>query len=354
LPFAFSTPYLYSSLTFGGDSEYVDCIAQNWDNEAALQGGVCDDVHICVLKGSDHEDAVLEKFPPENVTASDNEDLFYNNFAYGDDCNVIAGDQFEVSKNAVRNNGVPLLRLMNYTTTVDRIPMKNYPVSMITRKNDVAWSDFVNWVVIGLLYSEQQKYAKGATYPTDYAEWDVFGDDYKNSFFFTNRDVGNFGEIYNRSLEAYVPRQKINTINSNGMLGGVMYSIPFGNLERSYDGSELKNSTLYKIQNATLLECGVRYETVFANRTNNADGTPNVSGFDVDFCRALSAAIFGDPKHVNYTDLSNVNRWKALKDKSVDVLSRITTFTLYRDVTRSLTFSQPTFFDTLFFAGEKE
>jgi ABC-type amino acid transport substrate-binding protein len=74
------------------------------------------------------------------------------------------------------------------------------------------------------------------------------------------------------------------------------------------------------------------------------------SGFDVAFCRAISAAIFdGDPDRVNYIDLSSSERFEALQNGTVDVLSRITTVTPNRDIL--YTFSQPTFFDTVLFGG---
>jgi ABC-type amino acid transport substrate-binding protein len=342
---------LYSSLTFGGDEEYINCILQHWNDEITLQeDAVCMTVSICVQEGSYHAETVSQKFPPANVITSV-EGNFYEQYE-SDICNVVAGDQFQVSKNVMVNKVQKSFD--NYTTTVDQIPMKNEPVSMITRKNDVTWSDFVNWVVNGLLYSEQKGYTLAEPLAQYYLEWDAFGDEYKRMFFFTYEVVGSFHALYERNLETFVTRQKINTANNNGTLGGVIYSVPFGNLSRSYGPEPLQNSTLYMIQNRTFLNCGVHNETIFASIIRNADGTYNYSGFDVDYCRALSAAIFdGDPDRVNYTDLTNTERFDALQMKRVDMLSRITTLTLVRDVSLKLTFSQPTFFDKIFFAGQK-
>jgi hypothetical protein len=80
-------------------------------------------------------------------------------------------------------------------------------------------------------------------------------------------------------------------------------------------------------------------------------------GFDVDFCRALSAAIFDGVTHtVVYTDLPASVRFQELQEGKVDVLSRLTTVTLSRDVKEPATgvgfqFSQPNFYDGLTFAG---
>jgi hypothetical protein len=350
-PYAFSAPYLYSSLTFGGDQQYIDCIVKYWNSGMTLEeGDFCRDFYICVQDES-YRAEISKKYPYGHVKTAFSEENFYVLYDSAN-CNVIAGDQFQVSESATLLQGVQRTSGLNYTTTVDMIPVKSEPVAMITRKDDIAWSDFVNWVVNGLLYSEQKGYNQGERLPGDYLEWDVFGDAYKKSFSFTNEAVGSLRDLYERNLEVFVPRQKINTIN-NGTLGGVQYSVSYGNLTRSYGPEPLQSSTLHMIQNRNLT-CGVRYETVFAHRTMMADGGYNYSGFDVDYCRALSAAIFdGDPNRVNYTDLTNSERFEALQNKSVDVLSRITTFTLFRDVRLSLTFSQPTFFDKLFFAGEQ-
>lgn len=81
------------------------------------------------------------------------------------------------------------------------------------------------------------------------------------------------------------------------------------------------------------------------------------TGFDVDFCKALSAAIFdGVSDTVEYTDLAASERFQALQDGTVDVLSRLTTVTLQRDVMEpnanaGFSFSQPNFYDGLIFGG---
>jgi len=55
------------------------------------------------------------------------------------------------------------------------------------------------------------------------------------------------------------------------------------------------------------------------------------TGFDVDFCRALAAAIFNDPTKVKYSPLSARDRFEPLKSGQIDVLARNTTWILSRD-----------------------
>jgi len=68
-------------------------------------------------------------------------------------------------------------------------------------------------------------------------------------------------------------------------------------------------------------------------------------GFDVDFCRALAAATLGDPDKVDYVPLSTEERFRALTDKKIDVLSRNSTWTLSRDVGLGIEFAGISFHD---------
>src|SRR5579863_5339218 len=63
------------------------------------------------------------------------------------------------------------------------------------------------------------------------------------------------------------------------------------------------------------------------------------SGFDVDFCRALAAAVFDDPAKVTYVPLNASERFDALKAGKIDVLSRNSTWTIEREATLGLLFA---------------
>jgi general L-amino acid transport system substrate-binding protein len=68
-------------------------------------------------------------------------------------------------------------------------------------------------------------------------------------------------------------------------------------------------------------------------------------GFDVDFCRAVAAAVLHDPEKVTFVPLSASDRFKALQDGKVDVLSRNTTWTMQREAELGLTFVGVTYYD---------
>jgi general L-amino acid transport system substrate-binding protein len=63
------------------------------------------------------------------------------------------------------------------------------------------------------------------------------------------------------------------------------------------------------------------------------------SGFDVDFCRALAAAVFDDPAKVIYVALNAAERFEALKAGKIDVLSRNSTWTIEREASLGLLFT---------------
>ena len=69
------------------------------------------------------------------------------------------------------------------------------------------------------------------------------------------------------------------------------------------------------------------------------------AGLDVDFCRAIAAAIFDDPSKVEYTPLSAEQRFEAVASGEVDILSRNTTATLSRDRANKLAFAPVVFYD---------
>ncbi|MFZ0113851.1 MAG: amino acid ABC transporter substrate-binding protein [Xanthobacteraceae bacterium] len=68
-------------------------------------------------------------------------------------------------------------------------------------------------------------------------------------------------------------------------------------------------------------------------------------GFDVDFCRAVAAAIFNDAGKVEFKALSNAERLTALKNSDIDLLSRNTTWTMARETALGINFAAVTYYD---------
>lgn len=100
--------------------------------------------------------------------------------------------------------------------------------------------------------------------------------------------------------------------------------------------------TLKTVRDRGTLACGVSQGLFgFSER----DDKGQWSGFDVDFCRALAAAIFNDPAKVEFVPLSAVERFEALRTRRIDVLSRNSTWTLEREAGPGLLFAGITYHD---------
>ena len=78
-----------------------------------------------------------------------------------------------------------------------------------------------------------------------------------------------------------------------------------------------------------------------ASRTARA----RYSGFDIDICKAIAAAVLGDPEKVKYVPLTAQQRFTALQSGEIDILSRNTTVTLQRDAELGLNFAPVVFYD---------
>jgi len=100
--------------------------------------------------------------------------------------------------------------------------------------------------------------------------------------------------------------------------------------------------TLDKIKQQGTMVCGVN--TGLAG-FGQPDSQGRYSGFDVDICKAIAAAVVGDPNKVKYVPLTAQQRFTALQSGEVDVLSRNTTYTLQRDAELGLNFGPVVFYD---------
>jgi general L-amino acid transport system substrate-binding protein len=83
-----------------------------------------------------------------------------------------------------------------------------------------------------------------------------------------------------------------------------------------------KLSVLDEVKARGYLRCGVN---VGLSGFSSKDQFGKWSGFDVEFCRALSIAIFNTPDNIEFVGLSGKERFSALKYKKIDVLYRNTT-----------------------------
>lgn len=101
-------------------------------------------------------------------------------------------------------------------------------------------------------------------------------------------------------------------------------------------------STFQRVKERGELICGVNNQLA---GFGNVDASGKYVGFDIDICRAVSAAIFGNPDKVRYVYLTAANRQSAMQSREVDLMSRNTTWTLTRDREWGVTFGPTTYYD---------
>ena len=121
-----------------------------------------------------------------------------------------------------------------------------------------------------------------------------------------------------------------------GMLAVAGTFATTGSIALAEDGPTLK-----AVKERGEVLCGVhsgRYGFAIAG----SDG--KWKGLDVDFCRAVAAAVLGDESKVKYLPMGSVQRFPALQSGEIDMLSRTSTVTLTRDSALGLNFGPPTFY----------
>ena len=101
-------------------------------------------------------------------------------------------------------------------------------------------------------------------------------------------------------------------------------------------------TTLEEVKARGKLLCGVN-PGLLGFAAKGDDG--NWAGFDVDFCRAIAAAVLGDAAKVDYVALTAQDRFDKLKSGAVDVLARNTTWTMERETKFPLRFVGVSYMD---------
>ena len=101
-----------------------------------------------------------------------------------------------------------------------------------------------------------------------------------------------------------------------------------GAIASAFAGAAHADETLSAIQEKGFVQCGVSQGLP---GFSNPDDQGNWTGLDVDYCRAVAAAIFDDGEAVKFSPLSAKVRFTALTSGEIDILARNTTWTMSRD-----------------------
>jgi len=110
-------------------------------------------------------------------------------------------------------------------------------------------------------------------------------------------------------------------------------------------------ATVYEFYDTRTLKRTVRRGEVFCGVKKGLPGFSipdekgNWTGFDVDFCRAVAAAIFNDPNKAKFIPLDANERFKELQNRTVDILSRNSTWDMSREQNYDLYFPAVAYYD---------
>jgi general L-amino acid transport system substrate-binding protein len=127
---------------------------------------------------------------------------------------------------------------------------------------------------------------------------------------------------------------------ATGLIIGGIIAIGVAAVAVAYERYDTK--TLKRTLRRDAVHCGVNNDLPgFSFR----DAKGEWSGFDVDFCRAIAAAIFNDPKKVKFVPLDAKERFVELGNRKVDVLARNSTWTMSRETEYYLHFAGVSYYD---------
>ena len=125
-----------------------------------------------------------------------------------------------------------------------------------------------------------------------------------------------------------------------GLLIGLAVAIAVAAIAITYERYDTK--TLKRTVRRGEVLCGVNKGLPgFSIPDDKGDWT----GFDVDFCRAVAAAIFDDPKKAKFIPLDASERFKELQNRKVDILSRNSTWSMSRETNYDLYFPAVAYYD---------
>ena len=110
-------------------------------------------------------------------------------------------------------------------------------------------------------------------------------------------------------------------------------------------------ATLDDVKARGTLNCGV---STGVNGFSAPDSNGVWQGFDVAICRAVAAAVLGDPMKVNFITTTGQTRFSALASGEIDMLARNTTWTFSRDADLKFTFAGVNYYDGQGFMVKKD
>jgi len=304
---SFSRPFFYDGVGVGGHPDIIDNCAAH---ETTLQNNLrCRNLRLCVVLGSSAYEVAQQRLHPTQIVETTDLDDLYRRFGAGC-CNLMATDfHMDRTEALVRFKG-------NYTGPYKLGPSlyTKEPVVAATRKHTSVhlsqndnetipadedpnvWSGFVSWVIESLIAAEEKNITQFTA--IDFPQTDVFGSEYQDMFRHAIRAVGNYGDIWNHTLEDVIPRIGMNRLHTGNT--GLHFSQSIGDVSRDGD-APMENSTLSAVVKRGKLLCGIPLSEriVPSSRRSGRElytGAPPLSN-------STSASVFHSQNHTIIEDV---------------------------------------------------
>jgi general L-amino acid transport system substrate-binding protein len=204
----FSPPYFYDSLTFSGPMPYGRCASELVFNDTNSLGLACSNTKICVPEFSSWIEAMRGPLmvPESNmiVTLSSDESI-EKHFASGE-CNAIA---YESLKLKSKLQDTDYLQDTGYYVGTRQHTKE--AISAMYLSDDSQFSDLLRWIVYGLFYAEENKITAESFMEMPLTQ--LFGAELAGIWQNSVKEVGNYGEIFERNLNGAIQRDGFNLLN---------------------------------------------------------------------------------------------------------------------------------------------
>lgn len=126
----------------------------------------------------------------------------------------------------------------------------------------------------------------------------------------------------------------------------ILVQFSIGLLPMLFGVASVQAGTLEQVRKHGAVRCAAGWSAGFSG----LDSTGRPAGFDVDFCRAVAAAVFGKADAVEIERIDTANKYQALARGEIDIVFGMATWTYHRDVAMGTRFVTPIFFDGQGFA----
>jgi len=302
--FSFSTPYNYDGMVYLGTKSYVDCA------EAQKRYGDCLSLKICAGEASTHHSFLQKAFPSDYFKLGSTLDDIIT-MLFNQECNVLAFDKSAILSTASSEEAISRGYVLGTQMKTKE------PLAIVTRNSDRVFSDVVNWVLQALLFGEEQGLSRDPARCHNYSGSTELSLHSATDLNFMNAIycVGNYGEIIS-SLP--IDKRGMNEINDGST--GMLYAIPFGNLDTEESAEPSAANTMEKIRRKGKLNCGIVIPEWMDGRITVRSHHKSMGTL---YCQTLAAALLnGNPKAVKFVmcDESELNSYISLANGEVDVL----------------------------------